>query len=103
MSEEYNKKERTLDIDWAAMVDLFASEYGWSIDDIKKLDMSQIVALARQIRKRYADQAASIKNTETVEGQTSPYSKEEMPISDFVTKMGGKMTTDEDGTKRIVL
>lgn len=91
----------SLDIDWAELIDLFASEYGWTIDDIKKLDMGQIIILSKQIKKRYERQNQA--NNQDMPQQDISPGENGIPTSDFITKMGGKLKTDEDGTKRIVV
>lgn len=87
-------------IDWAAIIDLFASEYGWTIDYIKSLDLGQIVTLKAKIQARYDRQNGSVSG----EGNSLPNSGEEnLSISDFETKLGGKKHVREDGVTEIVI
>lgn len=86
------------DIDWAAIVDLLASEYGWTIKYIvNNLDLGQIISLKAAIQKRYEHQNGGVSSdVETVPGE------EGMSVSYF-EKMGGKKTIREDGTIEILL
>lgn len=87
----------SFDIDWAAIVDLFASEYGWTIDYIKNnLDLGQVIILRAKIQKRYERQNGEVSSDiETVS------SNDELSISDF-EKMGKKHIR-EDGTVEIII
>jgi hypothetical protein len=87
------------DIDWAGVVDLFASEYGWTIDYIKSLDLSQIVSLRKKMQERH-DQQNGQASSDT---GTVPSSEEDFKVSDFETKLGGTKKVREDGTIEIVI
>ena len=89
-------KHDSSDIDWAAIIDIFASEYGWTIDYIKSLDLGQIISLRAKIQKRYDQQNGAVSsNTGTVPNDN------ELTISDF-EKMGKKHVR-KDGTIEIVI
>lgn len=98
-----NKKAKS-DIDWAEIIDLFASEYGWTIDYIKSLNMGQILVLIDKIQIRRKKQnnssegeASSIPSTEGV----SP-DEMELSMSDFQYKLGGKKVVENGVTKIII-
>ena len=76
------------EIDWAEIIDLLASEYGWTIDYISSLDLGQIVTLMKkiEIRRNRSNGSSDLAttpsaNTEGVGGEA------EMSISDFQTKL----------------
>ena len=85
-----------LDIDWAAIVDIFASEYGWTIDVIKNLDLSQVISLVKTIKARYRKQSDSVN-----QGDNDTGSEEEMAMHDL--ERLGKTVIREDGTKEIII
>ena len=87
------------DIDWAAIVDLFASEYGWTIEYIKTLDLGQVISLKARIKQRY-DQENSQTSSDI---EAVPSSEEDFKISDFETKLGGKKHVRDDGTVEIII
>jgi len=87
------------DIDWAAIIDLFASEYGWTIDYIKSLDLGQIVSLKAMMKARYDTQ----NGVASEEGGSMPTGEDELSISDFETRLGGKKHIREDGVTEIVI
>ena len=91
-----DKKE--VDIDWAALIDLFASEYGWTVEYISSLDLGQIMSLKAKIRERYNQQ-----NGVSEDGESLPAGEQGLSISDFETKLGGKKRVREDGVTEIVL
>ena len=84
------------DIDWANIVDIFAREYGWTIEDIKKLNLYQVVSLIKLIRKRYDSNNGEL-NTNYIDN-----SSKELTMADFKA-MGGKERIREDGRKEIVI
>ena len=84
------------DIDWAAIVDLLASEYGWTIKYIASLNLGQVILLKAKIQKRYERQ-----NGEVSSDRETVSSKDELSISDF-EKMGKKHIR-EDGTVEIIV
>ncbi len=88
-------KQKGIDIDWAVIIDLFASQYGWTIDYITGLTLGQVIILLKQIKKRC--------NTEDIDVPNVSEEQEEMTISDFETKLGGKKIVDEDGVTKIVI
>ena len=99
-----NKKPSS-DIDWAEIIDLFASEYGWTIDYITGLDLGQIVTLMDKIQIRRDKQngssegeAPSISNIEGASSDTDT----EMPMSYFENKLGGKKVVENGVTKIII-
>lgn len=96
--------EKTIDVDWAALVDLFAREYGWTIKDICELDMGQVVILIKQIRKRYKSQNPKADLEDDIPDVPADLSDDQQAatVSDFI-KMGGKRVKDEDGTERIII
>lgn len=95
--------EKKLDIDWADLIDLLASEYGWTIDYIKGLNMGQVVSLIKAIKKRYLRQNSKNDNEnnypEVLENINEDQS--ETLVSDFI-KMGGKIV-EKDGKKQIII
>ena len=50
-----------LDIEWAEVVDILASEYGWTIKYIRSLDLGQIISLLKAIKLRYKKQEKAVK------------------------------------------
>ena len=84
------------DIDWAAIVDLFASEYGWTIEYIKSLDLGQIVSLKAKMKIRYDQQ-----NSQPSEDMGAVPGEDGISIADF-EKMGKKVVR-EDGTTEIII
>lgn len=90
-----------LDIDWAAIVDILASEYGWTIDYIRSLDLGQIISLVKAIKARYNKQNGAIQGD--MPNEEADSDGQEMPLSDFETKLGGKRKVREDGTTEIIL
>jgi hypothetical protein len=76
------------DIDWAAIIDILAREYGWTIEYIKSLDLGQITTLLQAIKARYDKQNNNEENPDD--------------ISDLKA-LGGKERTREDGRKEIVI
>lgn len=89
--------ESDLDIDWAAIVDLLASEYGWTIKYIESLNLGQVIALRDKIRERYANQNGEIS------GNNESMPSDKLSISDFETKLGGKKRIRDDGITEIVI
>jgi len=89
------------DIDWAAIIDLLASEYGWTIDYVKNnLDLGQVVALKRTIQARYDQQNGAVsEDNSSVPSQGD----ENLSMSDFETKLGGKKVVHDDGTVEIII
>lgn len=87
-----------LDINWAEVVDILASEYGWTIDYIRTLDLGQIISLLKAVKLRYKKQDKAIKEST----DTNNPSADELSISDFKA-MGGQERVREDGRKEIVL
>ena len=85
------------DIDWAEIVDILAREYGWTITDIKSLDLGQITILLRTIKNRYAKQ-----NNEVNSSEDSVSSNEKSITADFKA-MGGKERVREDGRTEIII
>lgn len=83
-------------IDWGAIVDLLASEYGWTIDYIKTLDLGQIISIKATIQKRYDKQNGAV----SPDDETVP-SSDELSISDF-EKMGKKHVR-VDGVTEIII
>lgn len=89
-------KKDSVDIDWAAIIDLLASEYGWTIRYIKSLDLGQVLSLKEAIRKRYEYQ-----NTGISDNAGSVSSRDELSMLHF-EKMGKKHIR-EDGTVEIII
>jgi len=88
-------KEADFDIDWAAIIDLFASEYGWTIDYITSLDLGQIISLKDKIRIRYASQ-----NGDVSEGMEAvPSDKVDIGYFEKI----GKRHVRDDGVTEIVI
>lgn len=88
--------QNSSDIDWAAIVDLLASEYGWTIKYIESLNLGQVILLKAKIQKRYERQ-----NGEVSSDMETVSSNDELSISDF-EKMGKKHIR-EDGTVEIII
>ena len=94
------KDKASSDIDWAEIIDLFASEYGWTIDYITGLDLGQIVTLMEKIRARHNKQNETDEETSPPEQDTGGDS--ELSMLDFETKLGGKKVV-EDGITKIII
>ena len=78
---------KPFDIDWAHIVDLFASEYGWTIDQIKALDLGQVTALIDAMKKRH--------NANTEDGGIPD--NEEVSLGKLEKELQGKRTVRKDG------
>lgn len=91
-------EDKSLDIDWAALIDLFASEYGWTIEYIKNLDLGQVMSLKEKIYERYEKQ-----NSVSEDNGSMPSGDQELSISDFETKLGGKRRIRKDGITEIII
>ena len=85
-------------LDWAVIVDIFASEYGWTLSEIKQLDMGQIVTLLKTIRKRKQSQQGQAASDEPIPDMEN----KELSIADFKA-MGGKERVREDGRTEIII
>ena len=83
------------DIDWAWIVDILASEYGWTIDYISTLNIGQVSALLKAMYKRKKRESGDSPNNE-------PPSEKELSMADFKA-MGGQEHIREDGRKEIIL
>jgi len=96
-------KENKSDIDWAEIIDLLASEYGWTIEYIKALNLGQIVTLMKKIQIRREKHNGSSDSNITPPNSTGGVDTEdELSISDFETKLGGKKVV-ENGVTKIIL
>ena len=97
-----NKKSSS-DIDWAEIIDLFASEYGWTIDYIQSLNLGQIVTLMDKMQIRRDKQNGSSEgetpSTSDVGGVSS---EKEMSMSYFENELGGKKVVENGVTKIII-
>lgn len=97
-------KKSRYDIDWAEIIDLFASEYGWTMDYTSTLDLSQVMVLMDAIKKRRDRENNSSEgetpSTNKVEGVSSD--EKEVPISYFEQKVGGKKVVVDGVTKIII-
>jgi len=88
-------------VDWATICDIIASEYGWTLEDIKRLNLNQVSLLLKAIGER------NRKENEAIEGAGKFHPqrpikgvKKKMPASNIVqmaTQMGGKIEKDKDG------
>jgi len=91
------------DIDWAEIVDLFASEYGWTIEYIKSLDLGQIVILMDKMQiRRDRQNGSSEGETPSTLNVGGVSSDEEMPMSYFENQLGGKKVVENGVTKIII-
>jgi hypothetical protein len=90
--------DNKLEIDWAAVVDVLASEYGWTIEYIGTLDLSQVMSLIKVIKARNARQ-----NGDTVEAHDDTESEEQMSASSFKSMFGGKIVKNDDGSETIIV
>lgn len=96
-----NKKNS--DIDWAEIVDLFASEYGWTVEYTSSLTLGQIVLLMNKMqirRDRQNTREGETSSTQDVGGVESV--EEDAPMSYFEHKLGGKKVVEDGITKIIV-
>jgi len=95
-------------IDWATICDVIAFEYGWTLEDIKRLNLNQVSLLLRAIGERHR------KENEAIEGMGKFHPqrpikgvKKKMPSSNIVqmaTQMGGKIEKDKDGkVKKVII
>jgi len=91
---------KNLDIDWAYIVDLFASEYGWSLKDISSLNFGQIASLMKSIKLRKEKENG---DSETVSPEHNIPNNEELILSDFENKLGGKKVVHKDGSVEIIV
>lgn len=91
------------DVDWAEIVDVLAHEYGWTIDYIETLTMSQANLLIKAISTRYRAQndAMSGKKSSMSSGKFQP-SDEETIVGTMVA-WGAKKEVGEDGRIRYKL
>ena len=85
------------DIDWAGIVDLFASEYGWTIDYIKTLDLGQIISIKDTIQKRYDKQNGRVSQ----DNETVSKNEDEFNITEF--EKIGKKHVRADGVTEIII
>ena len=90
------KKDST-DIDWAAIIDLLASEYGWTIDYIKTLDLGQIISIKDTIQKRYDKQNGRVSQ----DNETVSKNEDEFNITEF--EKIGKKHVRADGVTEIII
>lgn len=81
---------KPFDIDWAYIVDLFASEYGWTIDQIKELDMGQVMSLVDAMKKRHNANSGD-------DGIPQEMNNEEVSVHKLESDLKGKRTIREDG------
>jgi len=88
-----------LTIDWAELVDLFAKEYGWALDDIVKLTMPQILLLIRAIENRYKREKEAIEKG----GKHGGEEANETNVRNLALKLGGKIMKNKDGKEEIVI
>ena len=94
--------KNNMDIDWANIVDVFASEYGWTVDYIKTLDLGQIILLREQIHKRYEAQNGESPSEST--GASITETNSEMEFVQYLEKnVGAKRKVRKDGTVELVL
>lgn len=95
------------DIDWAAICDILASEYGWTLDYIKTLNFGQITTLLKAIKERRDAEAGSLGRA----GKFYPHSPKdvggkpsESGVIQMAHQMGGKIEKDKDGkVKKIII
>ncbi|GAG14070.1 unnamed protein product [marine sediment metagenome] len=95
------------DIDWAAICDILASEYGWTLDYIKTLNFGQITTLLKAIKERRDIEGGSFGRAGKVyphspKGESGKLSENE--AIQMAAKMGGKIEKDKDGkVKKIIM
>ena len=89
--------KNSTDIDWGAIVDLLASEYGWTIDYIKTLDLGQIVSIKQTIQKRYDKQNGRVSQ----DNETVSKNEDEFNITEF--EKIGKKHVRADGVTEIII
>jgi len=95
------------DIDWAAICDILASEYGWTLDYIKTLNFGQITTLLKAIKERRDAEVGSLGRT----GKFYPHSPKgvsgelsENEATRMALQMGGKIEKDKNGkVKKIIM
>jgi len=87
--------------DWAVICDIIAFEYGWTLEDIKRLNLNQISLLLKAIGERHKKENEAIEGTGGFHPQRPIKGiKKKLPTSDIVqmaTQMGGKIERDKDG------
>jgi len=94
-------------IDWAAICDILASEYGWTLDYIKTLNFGQITIMLKAIKERRDIEGGSLGRT----GKVYPRSPKgvggkpsENGVVQMAHQMGGKIERDKDGkVKKIII
>ena len=84
------------EVDWAAIVDLLAHEYGWTIKYIETLTLEQVVLLKAKIEKRYEQQ-----NGQVSSDQKTVFEEDELNVPYF--EQLGKKNTRKDGTVEIII
>lgn len=89
--------KNSTDIDWGAIVDLLASEYGWTIDYIKTLDLGQIISIKDTIQKRYDKQNGRVSQ----DNETVSKNEDEFNITEF--EKIGKKHVRADGVTEIII
>lgn len=101
MAEKEQNQNEEFKVDWAQIIDLFASEYGWTIDEISKLNATQISLLIRAIRKRRRSDAKNI--SRGLMGVPSKGSSNLRQTELFFRKAGAKVEKNKDGKLDIKL
>jgi hypothetical protein len=92
-----DKKPKRLSIDWAEIVDLFSREYGWTLEDIKKLTLPQILILIRAIQRRYQ------REKEAMDNGTKKEASNEEKVRNLALSLGGKVVKNKDGREEIII
>ena len=98
------------DIDWAMIVDFLASQYGWTIEYIKNLDMSQIIGLMKVANKRlHPDKEVSPLSIpegfikKHPELYTKRQSQKLKDIMKMTSSLNGKVVRNKDGSIKEVI
>lgn len=92
-----NNHNSLLTVDWAELADLLAKEYGWTLSDIGKLTLPQVLKLVRAIEQRYKRQK------EAIDKGTPTEASNETNIKNLALKLGGKIKKTKDGKEEIVI
>lgn len=94
-------------VDWATICDIIAFEYGWTLEDIKKLSLGQVSLLLKAIGERHRKENEAIEGTGKFHPRPIKGVKKPVPTSNIIqmaTQMGGKIEKDKDGkVKKVII
>jgi len=95
-------------VDWATICDIIASEYGWTLEDIKRLNLNQVSLLLKAIGERHREENGAIEGAgkfhpqRPIKGVKKKSSTSN--ITQMAIQMGGKIEKDKDGkVKKVII